>query len=142
MNQGLFESLTGHFIDGMPVDKEGGRSRRIHSVMDNLNRLFNTRQGVLGHLVDFGIPDISEIYRKMPRGVEELQQAMVRTVARYEPRLKKVKIIRRDTDPKEFKMVFILSAELTEGGQVRFQTVFTSGGPSAISPWKNLDEQS
>jgi type VI secretion system protein len=140
MNQGLFESLTGHFLDMTPVDSEGAKAARVHSIMDNLNRLFNTRQGMLPHLKDFGIPDISEIYRTMPQGVAELQQAMTRTVQRYEPRLKKVKIIRRETEKREFKMVFILSAELAEGGQVRFQTVFTSMGNSAISPWKSMDE--
>jgi type VI secretion system protein len=104
--------------------------------MDHLNRLFNTRDGSLTHLKDYGLPDISEIYRKMPHGIEELQKAIKRTVEKYEPRLKKVKVTPLDTDPKDFRLVFILTGELAEGGLVRFQTTFTSLGSSSIAPWK------
>jgi type VI secretion system protein len=136
MKQALFENLTGHFLDGTPVEVVPVQNRGIMSIMDHLNRLFNTREGSLPHLKDYGLPDISEIYRKMPHGIEELQKAIKRTVEKYEPRLRKVKVTPRDTDPKDFKLVFILSGELAEGGLVRFQTTFTSMGNSSISPWK------
>ncbi len=137
MKQALFENLTGHFLDGTPVESVPVATRGIMSIMDHLNRLFNTREGSLPHLKDYGLPDISEIYRKMPHGIEELQKAIKRTVETYEPRLKKVKVTPRDTDPKDFRMVFILSGELTQGGGlVRFQTTFTSMGNSSIAPWK------
>jgi type VI secretion system protein len=137
MKQSLFENLTGHFLDGTPIDGVPLKNRGITSIMDHLNRLFNTREGSLPHLKDYGLPDISEIYRKMPHGIEELQKAIKRTVEKYEPRLRKVKVTPRETDPKDFRLVFILSGELTEGGGlVRFQTTFTSMGNSSIAPWK------
>jgi len=137
MNQGLFESLTGTFADGTPVDNAGSpRQKRIHSIMDNLNRLFNTRQGMLPHLPTYGLPDISEVYRKMPHGIEELKNAIQKTVSTYEPRLKRVKVELGDTDKKRFKIIFILSGEMENGGKVHFQTTFTSTGNSSISPWK------
>jgi type VI secretion system protein len=136
MKQALFENLTGHFLNGTPVESVPAQNRGIMSIMDHLNRLFNTRKGSLMHLKDYGLPDISEIYRKMPHGIEELQKAIKRTVEKYEPRLRKVKVTERETDPKDFKLVFILSGELAEGGLVRFQTTFTSTGNSSIAPWK------
>jgi type VI secretion system protein len=136
MKQALFENLTGHFLDGTPIDGVPAQNRGIVSIMDHLNRLFNTREGSLPHLKDYGLPDISEIYRKMPHGIEELQKAIKRTVEKYEPRLRKVKVTPRETDPKDFRLVFILSGELAEGGLVRFQTTFTSMGNSSIAPWK------
>jgi len=139
MNQGLFESITGHFLDGTPVTSVAPASRRIVSIMDHLNRLFNTREGSLPHLKDYGLPDISDIYRKMPHGIEELQKAIKRTIERYEPRLHKIKVAPKDTDPKEFRLVFILTGELREGGLVRFQTTFTSMGTSSIAPWKKAE---
>ena len=136
MNQGLFESLTGNFLDGTPLDSVPAQNRRIISIMDHLNRMFNTREGSIPHLAGYGLPDISEIYRKMPHGIEELKDAIKRTVDRYEPRIKKAKVVQRETDEKEFRLIFILSGELREGGLVRFQTTFTSQGRSSIAPWK------
>lgn len=140
MKQALFENLTGHFLDGTPLESVPQNMRGIMSIMDHLNRLFNTREGSLPHLKDYGLPDISEIYRKMPHGIEELQKAIKRTVEKYEPRLVKVKVTPREADPKDFKLVFILSGELAEGGgMVRFQTTFTSLGSSSIAPWKKTE---
>jgi type VI secretion system protein len=124
MNQGLFESITGHFLDQTPIESVSPQNRS------------NTREGSLPHLKDYGLPDITEIYRKMPHGIEELQKAIKKTIEKYEPRLHKVKVVRKAEDPKEFKLVFILSGELREGGLVRFQTTFTSLGKSSIAPWK------
>jgi type VI secretion system protein len=72
MNQGLFESLAGRFYDGTPVEAVPLAERRIVSIKDNLSRIFNTREGLLPHLKGLGLPDISEIYRSMPHGVERL----------------------------------------------------------------------
>ena len=137
MNQALFESLTGTFLDGTPIDSTSRSNRYTISIMDHLTRIFNTRNGSLPHLSDYGLPDISEIYRKMPYGMEELQDAIRRTVEKYEPRLKNVIIKPEEENDNKFRLVFMLSAELTNGGGVvRFQTTFTSQGTSSISPWK------
>ncbi len=140
MNQGLFESLIGQFLDKTPIEAIAPQSRRIISIMDHLSRMFNTRSGSIPHLKGYGLPDISEIYRKMPDGLEELKKAIETTIEKYEPRLKKVKVVKRDNDPtKKFSLEFILTGELREGGLVRFQTTFTSMGNSTISPWKKVD---
>ncbi len=139
MNQGLFESITGHFLDQTPVESIAVNKRRVISIMDHLNRLFNTREGSLPHLKDYGLPDISEIYRKMPHGIEELQKAIKKTIEKYEPRMHKIKVVPVTMDPKEFRLVFILTGEFREGGIVRFQTTFTSLGSSSIAPWKKSE---
>ncbi len=139
MHQGLFESLTGFFQDGTPVEAVPQNARRVRSVMDHLNRMFNTRQGSIAHLEDYGLPDISEMHRKMPDGVDELRMAIKKTVEKHEPRLKNVRVVKRETEKTSFTLEFLLTAELREGGMVRFQTVFTSMGNSSISPWRKSD---
>mgnify|MGYP003729518237 CR=1 FL=1 len=137
MNQGLFESLTGTFLDGTPIESAPQNHRRIISIMDHLNRMFNTRQGSIGHMADYGLPDVSDIYRRMPDGAEDLRVAIKTTIERYEPRLENVRVIRRESDSVDLRLAFIISAELRNGGGlVRFQTMFTSIGNSTISPWK------
>lgn len=136
MEQALFESITGTFWDGTPLEAVPRNKRLIVSIMDHLNRMFNTRTGSIPHLKDYGLPDISEIYRKMPDGIEELIDAVKRTVERYEPRLKNVRVVQLEDDVVGARLVLIVSGELQEGELVRFQTTFISTGNSTISPWK------
>lgn len=136
MQQGLFESLTGEFLDHTPIDSVPVKNRRILSIMDHLNRMFNTREGSITHLKGYGLPDISEIYRKMPHGIEELQEAVRKAVETYEPRMARIQVIPKDPEGDKLKLVFIISGEMKGGGVVRFQTTFTSQGQSSIAPWK------
>lgn len=136
MDQALFESITGTFLDDTPLEAVPRNNRLIVSIMDHLNRVFNTRTGSIPHLKDYGLPDISEIYRKMPEGIDELIDAVTRTVERYEPRLKNVRVVQLEDDVIGARLVLILSGELQEGELVRFQTTFISTGNSTISPWK------
>jgi type VI secretion system protein len=136
MDQALFESLSGTFLDGTPVGSVPHNKRQIVSIMDHLNRMFNTRRGGIPHLKDYGLPDISEIYRKMPEGIEELKAAIKNTVEKYEPRLMNVRVVSQDDNWNNARLVFILSGEIARGGLVRFQTTFISTGNATISPWK------
>jgi len=136
MKQALFESITGTFLDGTPVEAVSEKKRQIHSIMDHLNRMFNTRTGSIPHLKDYGLPDISDVYRKMSEGVDELKEAIKRTIERYEPRLKNVSVVHREDSESDARLVFILSGEIKRGGLVRFQTTFISTSNSTISPWK------
>jgi type VI secretion system protein len=136
MKQGLFESLTGEFYDGTAISSVPENQRQMLSISDHLTRLFNTRSGSVTHLADYGLPDISELYSKMPDGMNEFRAAIRRTVEKYEPRLKNIRVAPQNSDNKNSQLVFILSAELKTGGQVRFQTTFSTTEPSTIIPWR------
>jgi type VI secretion system protein len=137
MNQGLFESLTGHFLDDTPVDAVPQKMRRVVSIMDHLNRMFNTRQGSVSHLETYGLPDVSDIYRRMPDGIDELRSAIKATVEKFEPRLSNVRVVQREDERQDTRLTFIITGELKNGGgQVRFQTMFSSLGNSSIAPWR------
>ncbi|NLG19539.1 MAG: type VI secretion system baseplate subunit TssE [Fibrobacter sp.] len=137
MKQSLFESLTGRFLDGTPLETLGNRARHINSVMDHLSRMFNTRLGSISHVPDYGLPDISEIYRDMPHGLERLQKAIRDTVVRYEPRLVNPVIRYRESQTDTARLIFIISGEIRGGGPVQFKTSFTGTGNSLISAIRN-----
>ena len=139
MQQGLFESLTGAFADGAKIESVGPGARRLRSIMDHLQRLFNTRLGSLSHLTDYGLPDISDIYRSMPHGLGVLRNAIRSTIDRYEPRLKNVRVALRETYSKDLRLSFVISAELSKGETVRFETLFSDAGHSTVSPWRTLE---
>lgn len=138
MKQGLFESLTGQFYDATPVDAVPENRRLLLSITDNLTRLFNAREGIIPHLTGYGLPDISELYRQMPSGAETLRGAIKQTVEKYEPRLKNVRVAAHKSEHAADQLIYILTAELLNGSQVRFQTKFCSYEPSVTTPWRGV----
>lgn len=139
MKQGLFESLVGTFADGTNIESVPEAGRRVRSIMDHLNRMFNTRAGSMAHLRGYGLPDISEIYRRLPDGIDELREAIRVTVEKYEPRLRKVRVVLQEREAGKATLAYLISAELTGGSAVRFQTTFTGSGYASVSPWKRVD---
>lgn len=133
MNQSLFESLTGHFKDGTPVESLSAYNRHIKSITDNLNRVFSSRKGSLSHLEDYGLPDNSEIYIHIPASPDLLQKAIKTCIEKYEPRLKNVQVIRNKAENNSCRFTFIIRAEIAGSIPVSFQTMFTSSGTSEIT---------
>ena len=139
MKQSLFENLTNEFLDRTPIAAVPQDQLRIKSIMDHLTRLFNTRAESLPHTAGYGLPDISEVYRTMPRGIAGFQKAIKLVIDKFEPRIRNVKVVPLDNAERDFRLVFILSGELCGGGKVQFQTTFTSSGTSSIAPWKKTE---
>jgi type VI secretion system protein len=134
MEASIFDVLSGQFIDDRPVASVRTDRHRMLSVMSNLNRLFNTRQGSVRHLPDYGLPDIMTIYRDAPTSFDVLRRAVKSAIETYEPRLRRVRVERRDTDPHAMRLVFIVSAELQNGERVRFETTFGSQESARVEP--------
>ncbi len=60
----------------------------VLSIREHLTKLVNARQGSLIHLPDYGLPDLGEIYQKLPESLETLRFALNNLIYRYEPRIK------------------------------------------------------
>jgi type VI secretion system protein len=137
VDQGLFESITGRFRDGSTVESVPAPGRRVRSVIDHLGRLFDTREGLIPHLRHYGLPDISEIQREMPEGLDRLREAIVQTVERYEPRLTQVRVTPGELPSDGGRLVFMLSGRLRATGEkIVLQTTLVTTGSSRIVPWK------
>src|ERR1700712_1078268 len=89
---GLFEALTGHFANGDPIHLYKRNEQTFLSVRDNIQRILNSRRDCLAHLPDYGLGDLSTIYRHMPASSHKLQRKMEGTWLKYEPRLKAIEI--------------------------------------------------
>jgi len=133
MGQGLFESLTGHFKDGTPVESLPAYDRLTKSIIDNLNRVLSSRKDSLSHIKDYGLPDISEIYIQTPKSPDLLQKAIKLCIDKYEPRLRCVQVIRDNGDIKNCRFIFVIRAQINGSVPVIFQTTFTSSGIAEIS---------
>jgi type VI secretion system protein len=132
MKAGLFDVLIGRFADGQVVGSVSEDQHQLLSVLSNLNYLFNTRRGALSHMPDYGLPDITEIYRDIPDSVLKLRKSIKEAVERYEPRLHRVRVDPQETDPAAMRLVFFVSGELSNRQLVRFQTTFSSNEATAV----------
>ncbi len=134
MQAGLYDVLRGRFYDGTPVAATPEQEQRLSSVLSNLNRLFNTRQGALPHLPGYGLPEAAIIYRDAQYPVEELRLNIKEAVERYEPRLRRVRIERQPDADDDIRIAFLILAELQDGVRVRLQTKISTNDLVHVSP--------
>ncbi len=134
MSESIFDVLTGAFTEGQPVRAVPKERRLLWSVVSNLNRLFNTRRGAVAHLPDYGLPDMLTVYRDAPRSATDLRRAIRESIETYEPRLRNVRIRRRETVDYTMRLVFLVRAELINGKAVRFETTFESQESTKVEP--------
>lgn len=129
---GLFEAVTGHFANGAAVDDFDGATQTFLSVQDNIQRILNSRRNGLAHLPDYGLDDLSEIYRHLPSSAHKLRGAIEATLLKYEPRLEAIDIDIEDTEP-GMLLSFTMSCHLRQAGLVRFGTHFTPDGQTRLT---------
>ncbi len=123
----LYELLLGSFADGTPLEAFDEKSQTIFSVMDNIQYVLNTRAGSLSHLPEYGLPDLTSIYRDLPASAHKLKRMIETTLLRYEPRLQAVEIELKVPDD-EAMLSYTLICHLKQAGLVRFGTWFMPDG--------------
>jgi len=111
-------------------------SGEVQSIVNHLRRLLNTRVGSASIGDDYGIPDLTNVIgSEYSQTVAELQQKIQKAIAKYEPRLKNVRIaIELDQDD-------VLSLRFRAEGQVVggdnlpivFETVISTDGKINIA---------
>ena len=62
------------------------------SIVEHLQTLLNSREGLSATNPDFGLPDLTDIVHMLPDGVHALQNAIRDLILKYEPRLSKVNV--------------------------------------------------
>ena len=132
----ISDVLQGAFGDGRRLESVNPSTWRERSILSNLDRLMNTRQGAISHLPDYGVPDLSDVYREMPGSIPELQQSIAHAVQVYEPRLRQVRVEYQDTDQYTMQLVFLLTALTLDGDRVRFKTTFSSEEETRVAPFQ------
>lgn len=123
----LYEMLYGNFAGGTALDQVSEKTQVILSVLDNMQRILNCRAGTLAHLPDYGLPDMTKILQGMPGTAHELMSILSTVLLKYEPRLKKVKVVLL-AQAMAGELRYGLDAELRGIGLVRYGTVFMPEG--------------
>ncbi|WP_392433412.1 type VI secretion system baseplate subunit TssE [Yersinia sp. HM-2024] len=130
MNQSspsLYEVLTGNFTGDLPLDAVSEEEQVILSVLDNIQRILNSRADAISHLPDFGLPDMTKILQGMPGTAHQLIDTLSATLLKYEPRLKRLNVVLLpQSTPGHLE--YGIDAELKEFGLVHFGTAFMPEG--------------
>jgi type VI secretion system protein len=120
-------------------DTDGGGSRTLRentarladSVLTNLRRLLNSRNGIAPMDLDYGIPDLVDAIHNLPDATTDIRKAIKTAIERYEPRLRRVtvKAVENPADP--LALHFEISAEVIseeEKASVWIETRVDSSG--------------
>ncbi|MDR0807077.1 MAG: type VI secretion system baseplate subunit TssE [Enterobacteriaceae bacterium] len=114
-------------IAGLDLHQISEEDQVILSVLDNLQRILNSRAGTLAHLPDYGLPDMTKILQGMPGTAHQLMNTLSAVLLKYEPRLKKIEVVLLEqTQPGELR--YAIDAELRGVGLVRYGTEFMPEG--------------
>ncbi len=132
MGEGFLEKLTGCFADGTPVEELSPPSRLRRSIVDHLQRLLNTRQGMLIHNPSYGMPDVADLFRKLPGSTGELQANLERALRGFEPRLEFVRVSNLDFEPGSGKIRFRISAAVIGGDRLAMEAAFFHDGCGVV----------
>ena len=123
----LYETLFSNFAGGPDLHQVSEENQTILSVLDNMQRILNSRAGTLAHLPDYGLPDMTKILQGMPGTAHQLTGTLSAVLLKYEPRLKKITVVMLAQNvPGELR--YAIDAELKDIGLVRYGTEFMPEG--------------
>ncbi|WP_044875397.1 type VI secretion system baseplate subunit TssE [Pseudomonas sp. LFM046] len=126
-NPSLYEMLLQNFSGELELHQVREEDQAILSVLDNVQRILNSRAGALSHLPDYGLPDMSQILQGLPAAAHGLMSTMSNTLLRYEPRLAALRIqLQPQSQPGHLE--YSLDMRLKSGEQTTFGATLAPEG--------------
>lgn len=137
-NPSLYEMLLQNFDGDLDLHQISEEDQHTLSVLDNMQRILNSRAGALAHLPDYGLPDMGQILQGLPATAHGLMRSMQETLTRYEPRLTAVNIqLLPQTQPGHLEYSF--DVQLKSGRQVMFGTTLAAEGKILVRHLKRQE---
>ncbi|MFJ4431065.1 type VI secretion system baseplate subunit TssE [Pseudomonas sp. NPDC089395] len=123
----LYELLLQNFAGDLELHRVDAENQQTLSVLDNLQRILNSRAGALSHLPDYGLPDMGTILQGLPATAHVMMTTLVGTLLKYEPRLAAVDI---DMLPqtRAGHLEYTLDVQLKNGERMTFGTTLAPEG--------------
>ncbi len=103
----------------------------VRSILRNLQKILNTRQGHAPAQLDFGIPAPSDITTNFPESIPMMQRIIRDSIEKYEPRLTAVNVIHVESDDDVLSLRFQITGKLATSqnhAPVFFDTLVDSSG--------------
>lgn len=128
----IYETLKGKYLNNAALPEFPDDDDLLLSIHDHLIRLLNARQGVLGHLPDYGLPDVNRYYQNLPYSQDDMASTVKDVIEKYEPRLHKVRVEPLSQDFMSAVVRMEISGWVVGGDRVRFKTYFKSSGEAQV----------
>ena len=127
LNPSLYEVLLQHFSGELELHTVAEQDQHTLSVLDNLQRILNSRAGALAHLPDYGLPDMGTVLQGLPGSAHSLKSTMASTLLKYEPRVAAVDI---ELLPQALPghLEYAMDLQLSDGRHVTFGTTLAPEG--------------
>lgn len=102
----------------------------LRSIIGNMQRILNTRQGSAAAQMDLGLPSPHELMQAFPASVDDAQRAIRACILKFEPRLSNVVVAHLPSDDESHAITFTVSAQLAgdKRDPVSFSTSITPDG--------------
>ena len=131
---GFLEQIAGR----SSIDPYGKPPASMYeAIKDHLVIMLNTRRGSIPHLEDFGLPDLTEIYKGYPESLHFLGAEIKRTIEKYEPRLIHLDIELVSSSSDHFEANYAITGYLRDPdgktSAVTFRTMISQGGKAQVS---------
>lgn len=127
LNPSLYEMLLQNFDGELDLYRVREEDQHILSVLDNVQRILNSRAGSISHLPDYGLPDMGLILQGLPAAAHGLMSTLANTLLKYEPRLAAINIeLLPQIQPGHLE--YALDMQLKEGEQVTFGATLAPEG--------------
>ena len=127
LSPSLYEMLLQNFDGELDLHQVNEDDQHTLSVLDNVQRILNSRAGTLSHLPDYGLPDMGTVLQGLPATAQTLMTTIQQTLLKYEPRLAAVNIeMLPHTLPGHLD--YALNAQLKDGEHLTFATTLAPEG--------------
>jgi type VI secretion system protein len=127
----LLERLSRAAREGGARTVKEDRGAVMRSVLLNLQRILNSREGAAAAQPELGIPSPHELMRGYPATTEVALRAVKLCIQRFEPRLTNVVVTIDKSEEQRMAIGFTVSAQLAGGDRrdpISFHTSITPDG--------------
>ncbi len=127
----LLERLSRAAREGGARTVKEDRGAVMRSVLLNLQRILNSREGAAAAQPELGIPSPHELMRGYPATTEVALRAVKLCIQRYEPRLTNVVVTIDKSEEQRMAIGFTVAAQLAGGDRrdpISFHTSITPDG--------------
>jgi len=106
------------------------------SVMVNLRRMLNSRQGIASTVTDYGLPDPTDVVHNFPEAIDLCRRNIRLFIEKYEPRLRNVAVNHVLDEENPFHLRFEIRAQLVSeqaATPVAFFTTLDASGQAEVA---------